>query len=111
MLLDQTKRLIAAAKARCSDMSIAPVFVVKGNLPLVTQGTFVAKPPVYAYDPVDRHFEKAGIERDLKQGFRRKPMRWLHRRSLHRRLHPVISLTGRVSALTAALTSWRYYVD
>jgi hypothetical protein len=48
MRQDQTKRLITAAIARCSDLSIAPVAVVRGG-DSAGQGTFAAKPLVYAY--------------------------------------------------------------
>jgi hypothetical protein len=45
----ETIALIAAMKKRCTAQCITPVLAVRGNTPGVTQGTFVAKPLVYAY--------------------------------------------------------------
>lgn len=49
MRRDETKRLIAAVEKRCGNSRITPISVIKGNRIGVTQGTFVAKPLVYAY--------------------------------------------------------------
>ena len=63
MRRDETKRLISAVEKRCADSRITPVSVVKGNRPGIVQGTFVAKPLVYAYAMwIDAEFHLDVIE-------------------------------------------------
>lgn len=45
----ETKALEAAIIRRCSDLSITPSVVVKGNFSSLEQGTFVCRQMVYAY--------------------------------------------------------------